>query len=160
MIFHNLITWSILVQMISNFNRMCRNSKFYVYVLHFFFQVKKYRSLDMKMLEHCRTRLRSEHLCENSLTMFQLQCRFEHCTKRLKRKSVCAAQKALGDQQYRKRWSKTCEIVHEIHINLNFFFKLGWWNLNLLNIKSFSLNSVVTQVLTSQMISIKRIPLY
>ena len=31
MLFHNLITWPVLIQMISNFNSMCRNnSKFYV----------------------------------------------------------------------------------------------------------------------------------
>ena len=30
----------------------------------------------------------------------------------------------LNDHQYRKRWSKSCEIIYEIHIPLNFSF---WW---------------------------------
>ena len=36
-LFHDLITGSILIQMISNFNRMCRNnSKFYIWCLNAF----------------------------------------------------------------------------------------------------------------------------
>ena len=96
LIFYNLITWLILIQMISNFNSICRNnSKFYFQCVFFF--LSRYRNtihlkgngiLCIKICPKSWIRLCTIHLCENLQKMYQLKCRFGHNTKSSKRKAV------------------------------------------------------------------------
>lgn len=108
----NVITWPILVHIISNFNSMLRNkSNFY---LLFFLRISVYRCRNIKhwkrsrflcdnLLEHNRLRLCSVHFWENSQKGTNCNANLDMARKVQKGKAVWAGQQNLNEHQHRKR---------------------------------------------------------